>query len=111
VCEVDLKVGGAWRFVRRSPEGRDMGMRGVYRELQPPSRSVHTETFDDFPGESIVTTVLVEDRGKTTLSATVLYPSQQVRDAVIESGMEHGAAESYDKLAELLPSLATGNVR
>jgi uncharacterized protein YndB with AHSA1/START domain len=111
VCEVDLKVGGAWRFVLRSPEGRDMGMRGVYRELQPPSRSVHTETFDDFPGESIVTTVLVEDRGKTTLTATVLYPSQQVRDAVVESGMEHGAAESYDKLAELLPSLATGNVR
>src|SRR5882672_12261443 len=63
VCEVDLKVGGAWRFVLRSPEGRDMGMRGVYRELQPPSRSVHTETFDDFPGESVVTTVLVEDRG------------------------------------------------
>lgn len=111
VCDVDLKVGGAWRFVLRSPEGRDMGMRGVHRELQPPSRSVHTETFDDFPGESIVTTVLVEDRGKTTLTATVLYPSQEVRDAVVESGMEHGAAESYDKLAELLPSLATGNVR
>jgi len=82
----------------------DMGMRGVYREIAPPERSVHTESFDDYPGESLVTTVLVEQGGKTTLTATVLYPSQEVRDAVVRSGMEHGAAESYDKLAELLAS-------
>jgi uncharacterized protein YndB with AHSA1/START domain len=104
VCEVDLKVGGAWRFVLRGPDGTDMGMRGVYREIAPPERLVHTETFDDFPGESVVTTLLVEDRGKTTLTGTVLYPSQEIRDAVIKSGMEHGAAETYDKLAELLPN-------
>ncbi len=104
VCEVDLRVGGSWRFVVRGPDGADMGMRGVYRELAPPNRSVHTESFDDFPGESVVTTVLTEDRGKTTLTATVLYPSQEIRDAVIKSGMEHGAAETYDKLAELLAS-------
>jgi len=79
-------------------------MRGVYREIVPPERSVHMESFDDFPGESVVTTVLVEQEGKTTLTATVLYPSQEVRNAVIKSGMEHGAAESYDKLAELLAS-------
>jgi uncharacterized protein YndB with AHSA1/START domain len=102
VCEVDLRVGGAWRFVLRGPDGRDMGMRGVYREISAPDRSVHTESFDDFPGESVVTTVLLEDRGQTTLRATVRYPSQEIRDAVIKSGMEHGAAESYDKLAELL---------
>jgi uncharacterized protein YndB with AHSA1/START domain len=106
VCEVDLKVGGKWRFVLRGPDGRDMGMRGVYREIAGPDRSVHTESFDDFPGESIVTTLLVEDRGRTTLTATVRYPSQEVRDAVIKSGMEHGAAESYDKLAEYLASIA-----
>ena len=104
VCEVELKVGGGFRFVLRGPDGRDMGMRGVYREIVPPERSIHTETFDDFPGESEVTTVLVEQDGKTTFTATVLYPSQEVRDAVIKSGMEHGAAESYDKLAELLAS-------
>ena len=104
VCEVDLKVGGAWRFVLRGPDGREMGMRGVYRELAPPDRSVHTESFDDFPGESIVTTVLIEERGRTMMTATVLYPSQEIRDAVIKSGMEHGAAETYDKLAELLAS-------
>lgn len=108
VCEVDLRVGGAWRFVLRGPDGTDMGMRGVYRELAPPDGSVHTESFDDFPGESVVTTVLVEHGGQTTMTATVLYPSQEVRDAVIQSGMEHGAAESYDKLAEVLGSRAGG---
>jgi len=81
-----------------------MGMRGVYREIVPPERSVHMESFDDYPGESQVTAVLVEQAGKTTLTATVLYPSQEIRDAVIKSGMEHGAAESYDKLAEMLAS-------
>ncbi|TMQ34974.1 MAG: ATPase [Planctomycetota bacterium] len=102
VCEVDLRVGGGFRFVLRGPDGRDMGMRGVYREIVPPERYMHMESFDDYPGESQVTALFVEQGGKTTLTATVLYPSREVRDAVIKSGMEHGAAESYDKLAELL---------
>ncbi len=101
-CEVDARVGGAFRFVLRAPDGRELGMRGVYRELSPPERSMHTESFDDFPGESLVTAVLTEGDGETTLVATILYPSKEVRDAVIKSGMEHGAAESYDKLAEML---------
>src|SRR5262245_31234514 len=94
VCEVDLRVGGTFRFVLRGPTGKDMGMRGVYREIVPPERSVHVESFDDYPGESVVTTVLAEQEGKTTLTATVLYPSREVRDIVLQSGMEHGAAES-----------------
>jgi uncharacterized protein YndB with AHSA1/START domain len=102
VCEVDLRVGGGFRFVLRGPEGQQMGMRGVYREIVPPERSVHMESYDDYPGESQVTAVFVEQGGKTTLTATVLYPSREVRDIVLQSGMEHGAAESYDKLAELL---------
>ncbi len=103
VCEVDLTVGGAFRFVLRGPDGRDLGMRGVYQEIVPPERSVHIESFDDYPGaDSQVTAVFTEREGRTTLTATVLYPSREVRDAVIRSGMEHGAAESYDKLAELL---------
>ncbi len=107
VCEVDLRVGGGFRFVLRGPDGREMGMRGVYREIVPPERSVHMESFDDYPGESQVTTVLAEQDGKTTLTATVLYPSPEVRDLVLKSGMEHGAAESYDRLAELLKSSAS----
>src|SRR5947209_4490447 len=102
VCEVDLRVGGGFRFVLRGPDGKDMGMRGVYREIVRPERSVHMESFDDYPGESQVTAVMTEEGGKTTLTATVLYPSPEVRDMVLKSGMEHGAAESYDKLAELL---------
>lgn len=105
VCEVDLRVGGGFRFVLHGPEGQVMGMRGVYREIVPPERSVHMESFDDYPGESQVTAVFVEEAGRTTMTATVLYPSREVRDIVIGSGMEHGAAESYDKLAELLNSL------
>ncbi len=107
VCEVDLKVGGTFRFVLRGPDGNDMRMPGTYRELAPPERSVHMESFDDYPGESQVTAVFVEQDGKTTLTATVLYPSREVRDIVIKSGMEHGAAESYDKLSEMLASLET----
>jgi uncharacterized protein YndB with AHSA1/START domain len=102
VCEIDLRVGGKWRFVLRGPDGNEMGMGGVYRELAPPERDVHTEKFDDYPGESLVTGVLVENDGKTTMTATILYPSQEVRDIVVKSGMEHGAAESYDRLAEML---------
>jgi uncharacterized protein YndB with AHSA1/START domain len=106
ICEVDLKVGGGFRFVLRGPDGKDVGMRGLYREITPPERSVHMESFDDYPGESQVTAIFVEQEGKTTLTATVLYPSKEVRDIVLKSGMEHGAAESYDKLAELLASPA-----
>jgi uncharacterized protein YndB with AHSA1/START domain len=102
VCEIDLRVGGGFRFVLRGPDRQEMGMRGVYREIVPPERSVHTESFDDYPGESQVTAVFVEEGGRTTLTVTVLYPSKEVRDLVIQTGMEHGAAESYDKLAELL---------
>ncbi|HEX4488243.1 MAG TPA: SRPBCC family protein [Terriglobales bacterium] len=109
-CEVDLRVGGGFRFILRGPDGRDMGMRGVYRELAPPDRSVHMESFDDFPGASQVTTTFVEKDGKTTMTATVLCESKEIRDAVIQSGMEHGAAESYDKLAELLAANAAKEV-
>jgi uncharacterized protein YndB with AHSA1/START domain len=104
VCQVDFRVGGSFRFVLRSPDGKQMGMRGRYREIVPPERSVHMESFDDYPGESQVTGVFSELNGKTTLTVTVLYDSKEVRDAVLQSGMEHGAAESYDRLAELLAS-------
>jgi uncharacterized protein YndB with AHSA1/START domain len=108
VCEVDLKVGGAYRFVWRGPDGAEMGMGGVYREILPPERLVATELFDDswYAGEALDTTVLVEEDGKTTVTTTVLYESQETRDAVLESGMERGVAESYDTLAEYLASIA-----
>jgi uncharacterized protein YndB with AHSA1/START domain len=106
VCEVDLRVGGAWRYMLQGPNGRKMGMRGVYREIAPFERLVSTEGFDDFPGESLNTTTLTEKDGKTTLAARVLCESKEIRDAVLRSGMEQGASETYDRLAEHLKTMA-----
>ena len=104
VCEVDLRVGGTYRFVWRGPDGAEMGVRGVYREVVRPERLVHTEKFDGawYPGESLITTVLAEQGGKTTLTVTMRYESREARDTVLKSPMESGVAQSYDKLAELL---------
>jgi uncharacterized protein YndB with AHSA1/START domain len=113
VCEIDLRVGGALRFVWRHRDGKDMGMSGVYREIAPPERLVFTEFWDvDWTGgEALVTMVFAEHGGgKTTLTQTVLYASRAARDAVLKTPMERGAAQSYDRLAELLASpLARGD--
>jgi uncharacterized protein YndB with AHSA1/START domain len=108
VCEIDLKVGGSYRYVWRGADGTEMGMRGVYREIAPPERLVATESFDEpwYPGEAVTTTVLVELDGRTTLTTTVLYESREIRDAVLKSGMEKGVAASYDRLEELLGTAA-----
>jgi uncharacterized protein YndB with AHSA1/START domain len=92
----------------RGPNQRlsSSGLRGTYREIDVPYRSVHTESYDDLPGESEVITELTERDAKTVLRATITYTSQEIRDAVIRSGVEHGAAESYDRLAELLEAQA-----
>ena len=105
VCEIDLRVGGAFRIVWRGPGGIEMGMGGVYREIAPPMRLVHTELFDvDWTGgETLVTTVLAErDGGGTSVTVTVLYASREARDAALRTGMERGMAASYDRLAEML---------
>lgn len=111
VCEVDLRVGGAYRYVWRGPDGSEMGMGGVYMEIAPPERIVATEKFDDpwYEGEAIDTTELVEQGGRTTVTLTVLYASRAVRDAVLETPAEHGLAEGYDQLAELLKTLPDSN--
>ncbi len=104
VCESDLRVGGAFRYVWRHADGRDMGMGGVYRELAPPERVVRTELFDQdwTGGETLATMVLVEHEGRTTVTTTVRYPSREVRDNVLKSGMERGVAASYDRLEPIL---------
>jgi uncharacterized protein YndB with AHSA1/START domain len=114
ICEIDLRVGGVYRYVwRRDRDGSEMGMGGVYREIAAPERLVATEKFDQpwYPGEAVGTTVLVEQGGKTTIIQTVLYQSQEARDAVLKSGMERGVAASYDRLADLLASLGTPGMR
>ena len=104
VCEIDLKEGGAYRYVWRSDDGAEMGMGGLYREILAPERIVNTEAFDEpwYPGEALDTTVLGEQGGTTILTLTVLYESREARDAVLKTGMEHGLSAIYDRLAELL---------
>ncbi len=106
LCEIDLREGGAYRYVWRGDDGAEMGMGGVFREIVAPERIVNTESFDEpwYPGEALDTTVLVEQGGKTTLTLTVFYESQEARDAVLKTGMERGVAAMYDRLAELLAS-------
>jgi uncharacterized protein YndB with AHSA1/START domain len=104
VCEIDLRVGGAYRYVWRKAGSPDMGMGGVYREIVAPERVVCMEKFDQawFPGEAVSTLLLIEQGSKTTLTQTALYQSREARDAVLKSGMEKGLVASYDRLAELL---------
>jgi uncharacterized protein YndB with AHSA1/START domain len=108
VCDVDFRVGGAWRFVNRTPKGEDAVFYGAYREIAPPDRVVFTEIFAPFPDtESVVTAVLTEESGRTRLTATVRYPSREVRDMVLKTGMERGAGLSYDHLEEVAAGLQT----
>jgi uncharacterized protein YndB with AHSA1/START domain len=105
VCEIDFRVGGKWRFVNRHPKG-EAAFHGEYREITSPSRVVFTEIFEDFPDTvSVVTTVLADEGGKTRLSVTVRYPSMQVRDMVMATGMARGAGISYDRLEDLVVEL------
>ena len=107
VCEVDLREGGAYRYVWHKPATDvSMGMGGVFKAVVRPERIVATERFDEawYPGEGLSTMELTEQAGVTTLVHTVRYESREARDSVIRSGMERGVAISYDRLAALLPA-------
>jgi uncharacterized protein YndB with AHSA1/START domain len=100
---MDVRPGGAWRFVQRDPEGNEYAFRGEYREVVPPERLVYTFEFEGMPGHILVETVTFEEHdGKTTVSSTALFDSAEDRDGMLESGMESGAIESWDRLEELL---------
>jgi uncharacterized protein YndB with AHSA1/START domain len=106
-CEVDLRVGGRWRFVVRD-EGMEVGFHGEYREIEPPHRIVQTEVYegapvpdpDAFPTVNVITFDEVE--GVTTLTMLVQCIDREQRDAVIESGMESGLQVAYDQLEDLV---------
>lgn len=102
-CEVDLRPGGAWRFVSEGPDGETMGMSGEYVVVDPPGRLVHTEGFDgSHDDRAVVTTDLAERDGHTTMTTTVRFPSQRQRDAMLATNMATGAGESYDRLDAVL---------
>jgi len=107
ICEIDLRVGGAWRFVLDLPNGAECAFHGVYHEIVRSERLVNTEIFVPYPdNESWVTTVFEEHDGRTTIRSTARYDSPETRAMVLQSGMEHGAAESYNRLAEHLTTMA-----
>ncbi|MBX3475459.1 MAG: SRPBCC family protein [Planctomycetes bacterium] len=108
VCEVDLRVGGKYRWVwKRDSDGFLMGMGGVYREISPPARLVCTEKFDQawYPGEAICTLTLVERSGRTTLTQTMTYESPEALKAVLDSPMESGLKAGMDRLEGVLKTL------
>jgi uncharacterized protein YndB with AHSA1/START domain len=108
VCQIDLRVGGAYRYVwRKDSAGIEMGMGGVFREVTTPKKLVATEKFDDawYPGEAIDATVFEEKGEITKVKLTVLYESKEARDTASRSGMEHGMLAGYNRLEELLASM------
>jgi len=110
VCEIDLRPGGAYRYVWRKEGVKDMGMGGFFREIAAPRLLVATERFDDswYPGDALDTTVFTETGEITNVTVTVRYESKEARDTARRSGMEHGMAAGYNRLEELLAAEESG---
>jgi uncharacterized protein YndB with AHSA1/START domain len=107
VCDIDLRVGGRYRYVWRNEErGVDMGMGGTFQEIVPPEKLVTTELFDEdwTGGETLVTTLFTEKGGRTIVAMTIRFGSKEAREGALATGMTRGMAQSYDRLAELMAS-------
>jgi uncharacterized protein YndB with AHSA1/START domain len=105
-CEVDLRVGGGYRYVHRAPDGQEYAFRGEYREIVRPERLVATFVFELFPeAEALETLTLEETNGKTLVTTHTLHKTLQARDGHLNSGMEAGMVEGYSRLDELLVAL------
>ena len=106
-CEIDLRVGGTWRYVLRDPGGNEHGFSGMYREIVTPERLVTTEGYEAMPGHEYVATLTLDEHdGKTTMTSRLLYQSVEDRDGHLNSGMEPGMRVTYDRLAEHLQTMA-----
>lgn len=105
-ADLDLHPGGAWRIVTRRPDGREIGQRGTFREVEPPHRLVQTEHWEDWdPGEVLVTTELVEAAGFTTLEVLSEFPTAEVRELLVKAGMNDESVAHYDRLEDVLAEL------
>lgn len=108
-CEIDLRVGGSYRYTMRTPEGVDHTMTGVYREIVAPERIVHTERYETTgftSPDAMVTMTLSEQGDRTRLQTVVLHPSKESRDGHLNSGMESGARVTFNRLAALLETIS-----
>ena len=106
VCEIDLRVGGQYRYVWRSDDGgQEFGFRGEYREIRVPERVVNTERMDGgdpSDGDALCTLELMEEGGRTTLTQSMRFPNTALRDQALESGMTDGMTMSYDRLEQVM---------
>ena len=108
IADVDLRVGGAWRYVMTAHGGFEVAFHGEFREIVPNERIVSTEMFEGMPdaGAALNTVSFTEENGRTTLTILTEYPSREIRDMVLASGMEGGLQESLDDLEEVAISLS-----
>jgi uncharacterized protein YndB with AHSA1/START domain len=105
-CEIDLKVGGTWRYVMNTNDGFEVAFHGEYREIAPNERIVTTEVYEGMPdAEAVDTVIFTEENGRTTLSLLVQHRNQEGRDAHLNSGMEVGMQQSMDRLEQVAVSL------
>jgi uncharacterized protein YndB with AHSA1/START domain len=105
-CEIDLRVGGTWRYVMVTEDGFEVAFHGEYREIVPNERIVTTEVYEGMPeAEAVDTVTFAEADGRTTLAILVQHESKAHRDAHIESGMEAGLQDAMDLLEEVAISL------
>ncbi len=112
VCEIDLRVGGKWRYVMIADDGMEVGFHGEYREIVPNERIVSTETYEGLPegvsdeeGTTTNTATFANEDGRTTVTLLIEAPNQVSRDAIIDSGMESGLQDALDLLEEVAQSL------
>jgi uncharacterized protein YndB with AHSA1/START domain len=110
ICEIDFRVGGHWRYVLSAPDGKKVEFSGVYKEIAAPERFVSSERYHEpqLGSPEWQTTLTLEDigGGKTKMTSRVLHPSKEQRDGHLNSGMEHGAAETFDRLNEIVTAQA-----
>ncbi len=106
IDKMDVRPGGEWRYIQRTPDGTEYAFRGEYREIVPPEKLVSTFEFEGMPGQVAVDSATFEEQnGKTTITVVSTFDSKEARDGMLQSGMEEGANESWDRLAELLATL------
>jgi uncharacterized protein YndB with AHSA1/START domain len=109
VDQMDVRPGGAWRYVIRNQDGGETGFRGTYREVDPPERIVYTFEWEGMPGHVLIETITLEDLGeRTKLTNVSLFHTEEERDGMLASGMERGMNESHERLDELLARLGSG---
>jgi uncharacterized protein YndB with AHSA1/START domain len=106
VCDIDLRVGGAWRWVVAKPHGLEIAFSGVFLDIDPPHRLQRTEVFEGMPGPGAVVTLTFDEKdGQTTLTSHMLFENKRERDICLKSGMELGVKECYQNIDALLAAI------